>query len=166
MIDRDYFCRSSTGTPLFSVQEFKRRCTFTRSVYEKIRNSICASNPFFTQRRDAALRHGATLDQKVVAALLQLSSGVAADQMVSYVRLHGSTVLPCLKEFARTVVHEFEEEYLPRPTPSEITRSRLTMLSFAFPAPWIAQAGNGPTALWYGMGNSSVKKENICYAWK
>lgn len=70
-----------------------------RDVYERIRQGVCAVDSYFEQKVDICGIPGATTDQKVAAALRQLTLGVSADSVVEYVRLAESTNLQCLKRF-------------------------------------------------------------------
>lgn len=133
-IDLDYFCRIHIHrSPMFSVAEFERRFAITRPIYEKLRSALCQANSFFIQRKDASWTFGATTDQKMTGALLQLSSGVSADHLVSYIRLHESTLLSTLKEFCRTVVECFRDEHLRRPSESDIKKIESDYSRLGFP---------------------------------
>lgn len=78
-LDRDYFCRNSNDTPLFSDSEFERRFGVTRQVYETVRAAVCNFDSYFEQRTDATGLLGASTDQKLAAGFRQLSMGITAD---------------------------------------------------------------------------------------
>lgn len=117
-IGRDYFCRDTNGTSIFSNKEFGWRYGIPSSVYEMIRTGVLASDSYFKCNVDSVGIPGATPDQKITAALRQLPLGVSADAVVEYVRLGESTNLECMKCFVADVVDTFGDECL-RPTTTE-----------------------------------------------
>jgi Plant transposon protein len=76
---------------------------------------------------------GASTDQKITAALRQLSLGVGADAVVEYVRLSESTISECLKRFCAGVVSEFKREYLRNPNTDELRRIENEYAALGFP---------------------------------
>jgi hypothetical protein len=90
-IDSDYFARSpSIASPVFSEIDFERRMRMPRAIFERIRSGLL-DNPYFMERRDATGKLGASTDQKMLAALLQLTDGISASSTTPYVRLAPST---------------------------------------------------------------------------
>jgi hypothetical protein len=76
-IDADYFARpSSIHRPIFFEEGFERRMRMLREVFENIRSGLLRS-AYFTRRRDATEKPGASTDKKMLAALLQLTDGIS-----------------------------------------------------------------------------------------
>jgi hypothetical protein len=65
--------------PTFSEQDFTRRFRISRLVYDEIKDGVLAVDDYFAQKRDALGVLGASPDQKIAAALRQLSLGAGAN---------------------------------------------------------------------------------------
>lgn len=92
-IDRNYFCRDTEGTPIFSNKEFERKYRMQHSVYEMIRKCVIASDSYFKCKVEAVGIPGAAPDQNITAALRKLSLVVSANTVVEYVRFGEPTNL-------------------------------------------------------------------------
>jgi hypothetical protein len=136
---RDYFIRFDEPNPdggygpTFSEQDFARRFRMSRLVYNTIKDGVMAVDDYFTQKRDALGVLGASPDQKIAAALRQLSLGVGADSIVEYVRLSESTISDCLKHFCTAVVKRFASEYLRPPTLQDLQEIEAEYCKLGFP---------------------------------
>jgi hypothetical protein len=80
------------------------------SVYEELRDSVLETDRYFTQKRDAVGKLGASTNQKTVCALRQLAYGVPADVACEYVRVSESTASEPLHKFCAAVRKRFEAE--------------------------------------------------------
>ncbi len=82
-IDLQYFCRTLPNrVPMFQDAVFSRRFSVTRTVFETVRQTLITRIPFFGQKKDALGVPGATIDQKLCAALHLLCSGGSMDSVV------------------------------------------------------------------------------------
>jgi hypothetical protein len=109
---------SSTG---FFQRVFRETFPDAQGDIEKlIAGVLSADAGYFTQKLDAVGVRGASTDQKLTAALRQLSLGVGADAVVEYVRLSESAISECLKRFCAGVVSEFKREYPRNPNTDEL----------------------------------------------
>jgi hypothetical protein len=82
-IDRDYFCRRNEHAGLsacFIEADFERRYRVPRNVYQRIRDKLILwDDMYFVARVDCCGVGGASTDQKLWAAMRQLSYGVPTD---------------------------------------------------------------------------------------
>jgi hypothetical protein len=94
-IDRDYLCRRNEHAVLsacFTDADVERRYRVPRDVYERIRDKLFLwDDKYFVERVDCCGVRGASTDQKLWAAMRQLSYGVPADAVTEYDRLAEST---------------------------------------------------------------------------
>jgi hypothetical protein len=113
-LDRDYFSLGG-GSPVFKELEFERRYRMPRETYEMIRKTVLLEDPYFEQNPNAIGTIGASTDQKLAAALRQLTQGVSADATVEYVRISESKASVCLKRLSSAVVSGLKDDYLHLP---------------------------------------------------
>ena len=64
-LDKKYFCRESSESPLFTEAEFELSYRMPRGIYEKIRTDLLAHDNFWVQLPDAAGKMGASTDAKL-----------------------------------------------------------------------------------------------------
>ena len=83
---------------------------------------LAANNEYFRQKPDGLGRMGFHGKHKCVVAMRMLAYGSIADTLDDGYAMAESTVLECVKEFARTVIAVFEEEYLRPPKEAELKR--------------------------------------------
>ena len=84
--------------PTFMPAEFERRLRVSPRVYDQIKTGITASDEkYFTQRKDAIGKLGATTDQKLCDAFRLLGQGVGTESVVEVSRLSESTSAKCLR---------------------------------------------------------------------
>ncbi len=131
-LDRDYFCRENPQPPLFTENEFERRYRVPREIYEKIRTNLLDHNEFFIQKNDAVGELGASTDLKLMAAFRMLCDGTSAYSLVESTRMGEDLNMKCLKEFTKSIVEMYEEEWLRRPSKNEIVdiEKRYSILGF------------------------------------
>jgi Plant transposon protein len=136
-IDRDYFCRRKEHAGLsacFTEADLERRYRGPRDVYERIRDKLILwHDKYFVERVDCCGVGGASADQKLWAAVRQLSYGVPADAVSEYGRLAESTNAQCLKKFCAAVVELFEEQWLRFPTMDDIREIEIRYRKLRFP---------------------------------
>jgi hypothetical protein len=86
-----------------------------RETYEMIRKTVLLEDPYFEQKPNAIGTLGASTDQKLAAALRQLTQGVSADAIVEYVRISESKASVCLKRLRSAVFSGLKDDYLHLP---------------------------------------------------
>lgn len=77
-------------------------------MFWKIHDAVCAHDPYFIQKRDAAGVLGLSSIQIITAALRPLSLGVSAGAMDEYCQIVETTALESLKKFCRAIREVFE----------------------------------------------------------
>ncbi|XP_019096427.1 PREDICTED: uncharacterized protein LOC109130820 [Camelina sativa] len=114
----DYFAEDATYTP----QIFRHRFRMNKPLFIRIVDRLANEVPYFQQRRDATGMLGLSTLQKCTTAIRMMAYGSAADAVDEYLRLSETTALSCLSHFVESVVNLFGEEYLRKPTPSDLQR--------------------------------------------
>ncbi|XP_071707872.1 uncharacterized protein [Rutidosis leptorrhynchoides] len=77
---------------------------------------------YFIQKRHALGRLGFTTEQKIASALRQLAYGTVADMFDEYLQMSEATSIICLNMFCKCVLELYVDEYLRKPTSSDIAR--------------------------------------------
>lgn len=80
-------------------------------VYDRILMAVLQYDTLSKYGRDATELLSATMNQKLVDALRQLSLGVFADAVTENAKLPESRLPECRKKFVRAVVACFKKEY-------------------------------------------------------
>jgi hypothetical protein len=91
-------------------------------LFFRICNNLAAHNPYFCKRTDALGLPGFDGMHKCVVAMRMLANRTIADSLDDGYSMAESTVLECVKEFARLVQEVFQEEFLQPPNASEMNR--------------------------------------------
>ena len=76
---------SSTNTPLFKPDKFRRRFRMARHVFNRIREGVVAHDPYFECKTDALGKLGFSSYQKCTAATRMLAYGIPGDLVDEYV---------------------------------------------------------------------------------
>ncbi|CDF36381.1 unnamed protein product [Chondrus crispus] len=105
----------------------------SRAVYEEVRDAVLQADDYFVQSRDATGRLGATLDQKIMSALRQLTCGISADAVTEIVGLMESSNAVCLKRFCEAIVDTYDAEWLRSPDEHEIQEIEAAYKTLGFP---------------------------------
>jgi sensor domain CHASE-containing protein len=71
----------------------------SRPLFERIVNALGERYDYFTQRVDAANRQGLSPLQKCTAAIRQLATSSAADELDEYLKIGETTAMEALKNF-------------------------------------------------------------------
>jgi hypothetical protein len=108
----DYFSEN----PLYPSNIFRRRFRMSRPLFQRIVDALGQWSDYFTQRVDATNRQGLSPLQKCTAAIRQLATGSAADELDEYLKIGETTAMESLKNFVFGVREVFGERYLRRPT--------------------------------------------------
>ncbi|XP_048496448.2 uncharacterized protein LOC125495697 [Beta vulgaris subsp. vulgaris] len=85
-------------------------------------NALAAKDKFFQQLPDATGKLGASSHQKCTAALRCLAYGSASDAVDEYIKIAESTAKECLVHFVQGIRKVFTNEYLRRPTVTDLQR--------------------------------------------
>jgi Plant transposon protein len=112
---------------------FRRRFGVPRELYERIRDVLVQKDNYFVQRTDCFHQLGLSANQKMLAALHQLSFGYSADACDEYLRLAESTAMESLKRFCSDIVEYFGDEYLRSPTADDMVRIQHAHSVLGFP---------------------------------
>ncbi|XP_002449057.2 putative nuclease HARBI1 [Sorghum bicolor] len=114
----DYFAEN----PLYPSHLFRRRFRMSKPLFQRIVDALGQWSEYFTQRVDAVNRQGLSPLQKCTAAIRQLATGSAADQLDDYLKIGETTAMEALKNFVKGVREIFGERYLRRPTMEDTER--------------------------------------------
>lgn len=114
----DYFAEH----PVYNSRIFRRRFRMQKHLFLRIKNAVEENDTWFELRRDAKGELGLSPLQKCTAALRMLAYGMAADQVDEYLRMGETTARTSLIRFSEGVIKIFGEEYLRRPTESDLQR--------------------------------------------
>uniref|UniRef100_A0A0D3BC02 No apical meristem-associated C-terminal domain-containing protein n=1 Tax=Brassica oleracea var. oleracea TaxID=109376 RepID=A0A0D3BC02_BRAOL len=114
----DYF----SETPTYPANMFRRRFIMNRPLFMHIVERISNEVEFFQQKTDALGRFNLFPLQKCTAAIRVLAYGTAADAVDEYLRLGETTTRLCVEHFVESIIYLFGEEYLRRPTPTDLQR--------------------------------------------
>ena len=71
----------------------------SRLLFFHLQSTLKTHDPYFIQKRNATGMLGLSFLQKMTAALMMLTYGVAADSTNEYVRIRESTAVESLKKF-------------------------------------------------------------------
>ena len=83
------------------------------SLFEKILDDLVASDPYFSQKKDALGLLGFSPHQKLTSALCMLAYGTSADQLDDLTtRMSESTTLNNSQHFFNAIINRYGKEYL------------------------------------------------------
>ena len=115
---REYFAEGS----VYNEHHFRRKFRMRKNLFIRIMEALGNHSEYFQLRYDALGRRGLTPLIKCTAAMWMLAYGISVDGLDKYLKVGESTALECMKKFARGVVTVFGEEYLRKPTQTDIDR--------------------------------------------
>ncbi|XP_048606696.1 putative nuclease HARBI1 [Brassica napus] len=114
----DYF----SETPTYPENFFRRRFRMNKRLFMHIVDRFSNEVEFFQQTQDALGRNSLSPLQKCTASIRVLAYGTAADAVDEYLRLGETTTRSCVEHFVEGIIYLFGEEYLRRPTPTDLQR--------------------------------------------
>jgi hypothetical protein len=114
----DYF----SDNPLYPLNVFRRRFRMSRPLFLRIVEALGQWSDYFTQRVDAANQQGLSPLQKCTAAIRQLATSSAADELDEYLKIGETTAIESMKNFVKGVMAKFGGQYLRRPTVEDTKR--------------------------------------------
>lgn len=104
-----------------------------RDLWDKISREVIAANEYFWHKPDGLGKWGFHGGHKCIVAMRMLAYGSIADALDDGYAMAESTVLECVKEFARTIIQLYEKEYLRPPTEAELARILVENEARGFP---------------------------------
>jgi len=87
-------------------------------IVDRLSNEV----QYFREKKDALGRKSLSPLQKCIAAIRVLAYGSAADAVDEYLRLGETTTRLCVESFVEGIIYLFGDEYLRRPTPTDLQR--------------------------------------------
>ncbi|XP_066365180.1 uncharacterized protein [Miscanthus floridulus] len=137
----DYFSEN----PLYPSNIFRRRFHMSTPLFLRIVEALGQWSNYFTQRVDAVNRQGLSPLQKCTAAIRQLATGSAIDELDEYLKIGETTAMEAMKNFVKGVRDVFGERYLRRPTMEDTERLLKLGERRGFPDPnaWKGQFTRG-----------------------
>jgi len=94
----------------------------SRPLFLRIVNALGQWSDYFTPKVDAVNRQGLSPLQKCTAAIRQLATGSAADELDEYLKIGETTAMEAMKNFVKGVIDIFGDKYLRRPTVEDTER--------------------------------------------
>jgi hypothetical protein len=94
----------------------------SRPLFLRIVEALGQWSDYFTQRVDAANQQGLSPLQKCTAAIRQLATSSAADELDEYLKIGETTAIESMKNFVKGVMAKFGGQYLRRPTVEDTKR--------------------------------------------
>lgn len=91
------------------------------AVYVKIKTAVLVKDSLFKQGEDCTGNKSSSTDQRIVAAILQLSHGVAVSFLTTDLWLSESLIYLCRQRFVAAVVEHFGGEYLRWPNEQDLS---------------------------------------------
>ena len=93
-----------SNVPRFNDVGFKQMFSVSHQKYDKIRNILCNSDPFFRDTVDARNWCSISVDAKTLMSLKYISYGTAINAFRDYFQVGESTSRLCVKHFAHGVL--------------------------------------------------------------
>uniref|UniRef100_A0A0D3AV18 DDE Tnp4 domain-containing protein n=1 Tax=Brassica oleracea var. oleracea TaxID=109376 RepID=A0A0D3AV18_BRAOL len=168
----DYFSK----TPTYPQNLFRRRFRMNKPLFMRIVDRLSNEVELFRQKKDALGRLSLSPLQKYTTAIRVLAYGTAADDVDEYVRLGETTTRSCVEHFVEGIIYLFGDEYLRRPTPTDLQRLLEVGEFLGFPemigsidrmhwewkncpTAWKGQYSRGPKAVLFAQHQEAVRKD-------
>lgn len=124
---------TSMNGPTFTETEFERRFRMPREIYSRVKAAIVNTDPFFAEGKDCTGKQSCSTDQKMVAAISQLSHGVAAAFLTNELRMSESLIHKSRQRFVSAVCKCFASEYLRLPNVDDLAAIMARHAKIGFP---------------------------------
>jgi hypothetical protein len=111
-----------SATPLLSESEFRSRYRMYRSVFIYIHDAVLEFDPWFSTRKDATKKSGASSYIKVAASIRKLAYGTANPVWGELYNLSTTLVHDCVDHFISAVVTLMKDSVICAPTLEECIR--------------------------------------------
>ncbi|PRQ51872.1 putative harbinger transposase-derived protein [Rosa chinensis] len=85
-------------------------------------HDVANHDPYFVQTDDASGRVGLSTEQKLTCAMRMLAYRLPADLCDEFLDVAESTALEILSHFTRAISNVYHDQYLRRPTPTDLQR--------------------------------------------
>uniref|UniRef100_A0A0D3CHK0 DDE Tnp4 domain-containing protein n=1 Tax=Brassica oleracea var. oleracea TaxID=109376 RepID=A0A0D3CHK0_BRAOL len=149
----DYF----SETPTYPENLFRRRFRMNKPLFMHIVDRLSNKVQFFRQKKDGLRRLCLSPLQKCTTAIRVLAYGYAADTVDEYLRLGETTTRSCVKNFVEGIIYLFSDEYLRRPTPTDLQR--------LLGASWISRDDRKNRLHALGVEELSHRLERSIFTW-
>ncbi|GJZ09578.1 ALP1-like protein isoform X1 [Tanacetum coccineum] len=93
-----------------------------RSLFTRIVRDLSANCPYFQEGCDAVGKAGISALVKCTSAIRQLAYAAVPDSLDEYLQIGEKTSRDCLMHFYNGVIELYDEEYLRRPTQTDVEK--------------------------------------------
>ncbi|GJW46985.1 hypothetical protein Tco_0078631 [Tanacetum coccineum] len=93
-----------------------------RSLFTRIVRDLSANCPYFQEGCDAVGKAGISALVKCTSAIRQLAYAAVPDSLDEYLQIGEKTSRDCLMHFCNGVIELYGEEYLRRPTQTDVEK--------------------------------------------
>ncbi|GKD17645.1 hypothetical protein Tco_1206803 [Tanacetum coccineum] len=119
--------------PQYDESTFCERFRMSRRLFTKIIREVTDDSRFFQQRDDCAGHRGISALMRCTSAIRQLAYGCVHDYFDEYLQMGATTARKCLKIFCKVIMNLYGEEFLRKPTYTNMENSMLiTLKSMCF----------------------------------
>ncbi|GJU20000.1 ALP1-like protein isoform X1 [Tanacetum coccineum] len=131
---RSYMARDSYGAydrlvlayfakkPFYNAYLFRKRFRMNRSLFTRIVRDLSANCPYFQKGCDVVGKDGISALVKCTFAIRQLAYATVPDSLDRYLQIGEKTSRDCLMHFCNGVIELYGEEYLRRPTQTDVEK--------------------------------------------
>ncbi|GJW70895.1 protein translocase subunit SecA2, chloroplastic isoform X1 [Tanacetum coccineum] len=108
--------------PFYNAYLFRKRFRMNRSLFTRIVRDLFANCPYFQEGCDAVGKAGISALVKCTSAIRQLAYAAVPDSLDEYLQIGEKTSRDCLMHFCNGVIELYGEEYLQRPTQTDVEK--------------------------------------------
>ncbi|GJU84851.1 WAT1-related protein isoform X1 [Tanacetum coccineum] len=108
--------------PFYNAYLFRKRFRMNRSLFTRIVRDLSANCPYFQEGCDVVGKAGISALVKCTSAIRQLAYAVVPDFLDEYLQIGEKTSRDCLMHFCIGVIELYGEEYLRRPTQTDVEK--------------------------------------------
>ncbi|GJY63942.1 ALP1-like protein [Tanacetum coccineum] len=108
--------------PFYNAYLFRKRFRMNRSLFTRIVRDLSANCPYFQEGCDAVGKAGISALVKCTSAIRQLAYAAVPDSLDEYLQIGEKTSRDCLMHFCNGVIELYGEEYLRRPTQTDVEK--------------------------------------------
>lgn len=103
-LDRDLYCRYSSGSPSFSKKKFEQTFRMPGDHYWKARVGFLGHSKFWQYRFDATGKYGASTVLKVFTAFQMIYDDQTAFTLINQVRQSEPQNMKCIKTLCKHII--------------------------------------------------------------
>ncbi|GJV79848.1 putative ribonuclease H-like domain-containing protein [Tanacetum coccineum] len=108
--------------PFYNAYLFRKRFRMNRSLFTRIVRDLSANCPYFQEGCDAVGKAGISALVKCTFAIRQLAYAAVPDSLDEYLQIGEKTSRDCLMNLCNGVIELYGEEYLRRPTQTNVEK--------------------------------------------